>query len=302
MLVATRDPVQQRGPIDAAAPAAHGSRLGRWVSILQLAGSLLAIPVGLASGYSVYRSNFSPETTCQALRGNIVAMIDKQIDASTRRMLVRRDVEEFEKTCGSVDPDAEAAFRSLLASDPVATASIPTKAAPGVVKPLALPAQEWKKPAPVQTAKPQTKDVKEMKEAAEPAARALSGDSASDARWLDAVRHALTTHQAERAAAEASVKPLAPPAAHMAPVATTPEGAPAAAPAAPIATIAPALPPPATLNSAPTPASMHAQSDHPVPPASMPVTPVNGEALTTDGMPAPAERTSWTDHLPFFGK
>src|SRR5690242_7370896 len=108
MLVATRDPVHPHAP-DASAHS-H-SRVGRWVSILQLAGSLLAIPVGLASGYSIYRANFSPETTCAALRGNIGAMIDKQIDASTRRMLVRKDVEEFEKTCVNVDPDAGAAFK-----------------------------------------------------------------------------------------------------------------------------------------------------------------------------------------------
>ncbi len=32
-------------------------------------------------------------------------------------MLVRRDVETFEKTCGGVDPDATAAFRVLLAAE-----------------------------------------------------------------------------------------------------------------------------------------------------------------------------------------
>lgn len=304
MLVATRDPVPQHGQPHASAhaPAAHGSRIGRWVSILQLAGSLLAIPVGLASAYSIYRANFSPETTCQSLRGNIVSMIDKQIDASTRRMLVRRDVEEFEKTCGSVDPDAEAAFKSLLASDPHATASIPAKAE--TVKPLALPAQEWKKPEPAQTAKPQTRESKEaVKEAREPAAHAQPADPASDARWLDAVRHALTTHQTERDAAEATVKPLAPPpsvaraAAPVTPVA--PDTAPTATPAeAPVA-LAPALPPPATLNTAPaTPA--RSEGDHPVPPASIPVTPADGEALTTDSVTAHA--SSWTDHIPFFGK
>jgi len=280
MLVATRDPVHPHGQPEASAHS-H-SRVGRWVSILQLAGSLLAIPVGLASGYSIYRANFSPETTCQALRSNIVAMIDKQIDASTRRMLVRKDVEEFEKTCGNVDPDAEAAFRSLLASDPAATASIPAKAASETVKPLALPAQDWKKPEPVQTAKPQVKETKEVKEAREPA-HAASGDPATDARWLDAVRHALTAHQAERAAAEASVKPLAPP-----------------APAAEAVIAAPALPPPATLNSAPEPAPVHADGEHPVPPGSIPVTPVNGEALTTGSVSG--QSASWTDHIPFFGK
>ena len=60
------------------------------------------------------------------------------------------------------------------------------------------------------------------------------------------------------------------------------------------------LPPPATLNTAPEPAPVHAERDHPVPPGSIPVTPVNGEALTTASVP---ERTSnWTDHIPFFGK
>jgi hypothetical protein len=290
MLVATRDPVHAHGHT-AAPAAARGSRIGHWVSMLQLAGSLLAIPVGLASGYSIYRANFSPETTCANLRGSIVAMIDKQIDASTRRMLVRRDVEEFEKTCGNVDPDAGAAFKSLLASDPVSTASIPPKAAPAVVKPLALPAQEWKKPEPVQTAKPQVRDSKEAKEPKEPAPHVLSGDAASDARWLDAVRHALTAREAERAAAEASVKPLAPPAAPA-------RIAPASAAPAPVA-LAPALPPPATLNTAPA-GALGRDAEHPVPPGSIPVTPVNGEALTTER--APAQSSSWTDHIPFFGR
>jgi hypothetical protein len=313
MLVATRDPVQRHGqPQTAPLPhASHPSRVGRWVSILQLAGSLLAIPVGLASGYSIYRANFSPETTCANLRGSIVAMIDKQIDASTRRMLVRKDVEEFEKTCLNVDPDAGAAFKSLLAAEPAATASIPAKAAPEVVKPLALPAHEWKKPEPVQTAKPQVKEPKEVKEAREPA-HATSGDPATDARWLDAVRHALTTHQAEHAAAESGVKPLAPPPApHNAAVVAAPNteraaaapSVPAAGPvaAAPI-TVAPALPPPATLNTASEPAPVHADGEHPVPPGSIPVTPVNGDALTTGSVSAQAQSSSWTDHIPFFGK
>ena len=98
--------------------------------MLQVVGSLLAIPVGLGSAYSIYRANFSVETTCQSLRTNIVSMIDKSVDASTRRMLVRRDVEAFEQTCGAVDPDATAAFKALLAADkaPVPTAPWPRPA------------------------------------------------------------------------------------------------------------------------------------------------------------------------------
>ena len=43
---------------------------------MQIVASLLAVPLGLASGYSIYRANFSPETTCQTLRGNIIGMLD----------------------------------------------------------------------------------------------------------------------------------------------------------------------------------------------------------------------------------
>lgn len=290
MLVATRDPMPQHGQHDApvqAGPAHQGSRMGRLMLMLQLAGSFLAIPVGLASGYSIYRANFSPETTCHTLRSNIVAMIDKQIDASTRRMLVRRDVEEFEKTCGTVDPDAEAAFKALLASDR------PPASAPAVqaVQPLALPAQEWKKPEPV-AAKAQAKEPKEakdVKDAKEPAreARLQPSDAAGDARWLAAVRHALTAHQVERAAAEATVKPLAPPSVtHTAPVAVAPV---AAAPAS----LAPSLPPPTSIGASAPAAPV--EPDHPVPPGSIPV----NDGLATASAPA---QTSWTDHIPFFGR
>jgi len=298
MLVATRDPMPQHGQHDASVPAsaAHGSRMGRVMLVLQLAGSFLAIPVGLASGYSIYRANFSPEITCQTLRSNIVSMIDKQIDASTRRMLVRRDVETFERTCGTVDPDAEAAFKALLASDapPAVTPAVQT------VQPLALPAQEWKKPEPVQASRPalrdmkeakgvkDAKDAKDVKDAKEPAreARVQPSDPAGDARWLDAVRHALTARQVERDAAEATVKPLAPPpapATHTPPVAATPVEA------VPVA-IAPALPPPMNISAAPaTPAA----PDHPVPPGSIP------DGVATGSV---TSQTSWTDHIPFFGR
>ena len=96
-------------------PRAPAVRPDPAVSTVQIVGSLLAVPLGLASGYSIYRANFSPETTCQALRTNIIGMLDKNVDATTRRMLVRRDIEAFEQNCGAVDPDAHAAFKTLLA-------------------------------------------------------------------------------------------------------------------------------------------------------------------------------------------
>src|SRR5215831_2614339 len=138
MVVARRDPPLHVDARDAASPnfsaypAPKASKLARFVTALQLTGSLLAVPVGIASAYSFYRANFSPETTCQGLRSGIVAMLDKSVDAATRRILVRRDVEAFEKTCATVDPEATAAFKSLLATEK--TASVPA-AAPVVPKP-----------------------------------------------------------------------------------------------------------------------------------------------------------------------
>ena len=87
------------------------------MTVLQMVGALLAVPVGIGSAYSMYQANFSPEATCKSLRVNIVRMLDKNVDAGTRHMLVRRDVEAFEHTCGTVDPDATAAFKALLAAE-----------------------------------------------------------------------------------------------------------------------------------------------------------------------------------------
>src|SRR5579875_2700589 len=139
MLVATRDPMHSPGTHDGN-PRPTASRATRLVAAMQIAGSVLAIPVGLGSAYSIYRTNFSVDTTCQALRANIISMIDKKIDATTRRMLVRHDVETFEKTCGGVDPDAEAAFKALVAAD--------NKVPPPVAKHIESPA-----PVKAETAK-----------------------------------------------------------------------------------------------------------------------------------------------------
>ncbi len=132
MLVARRDPFHpgaHDAPFAQDAAASGTPRLARTVSMLQVVGSLLAIPVGLASAYSIYRANFSVETTCQSLRGDIISMIGKSVDAATRRMLVHRDVEKFEQNCGAIDPDATAAFKALLAADKPAVPASPAVAA-----------------------------------------------------------------------------------------------------------------------------------------------------------------------------
>ena len=150
MLVATRDPMPAPGAHDGSSRPPHipaHSRSSRFMTAMQIAGSVLAIPVGLASAYSVYRANFSVDTTCQTLRANIISMLDRKLDPTTQRMLVRHDVETFEKTCRSVDPDAEAAFRTLLAIGKGAPASV---AAP--VKHVEVPARLEPKAAKAQPA------------------------------------------------------------------------------------------------------------------------------------------------------
>jgi hypothetical protein len=282
MLVARRYPFHP-GAHDAS--SSHGAdvagrgapRLARTVSMLQVVGSLLAIPVGLASGYSIYRANFSVETTCHGLRANIVAMIDKSVDAGTRRMLVRRDVERFEQNCGAIDPDATAAFKALLAADkPAAPIAAP------VARRSDAPPKEL-----VRKVDPPAQATAKLPAAASPPAateRVRRDPAVSDAQWLDSVRQALVVHSAEPPTAEvakASVAPAAEPAQRPAPqAAVLPPQAPAvAAPAPAISPIAPPLPPAASVE---TPAAPQADADHPVPPSTIPESVSPADAAKTD--------------------
>ena len=275
MLVARRDPFHP-GAHDApfAQDAAGGTpRLVRTVGMLQVIGSLLSIPVGLGSAYSIYRANFSVETTCQSLRADIISMIDKRVDAGTRRILARRDVEKFEQSCGAIDPDATAAFKTLLANDKPATAAAAPVAAP-------VPAAPAKDVA--RKVEPHPRTAGKMPDAAWPGTeRAHREAGVSDTQWLDAVRQALVTHEASAAAAEAVKAPVVPAASPVlrpalreaaVPVTTPAVAVPAPVQAAP--PMAPALPP-ASAVSAPAavvaaPPAPKADADHPVPPSAIP--------------------------------
>lgn len=305
MLVASRDPFHPDAHDAASSQGADGAgraapRLARTVNMLQVVGSLLAIPVGLASGYSIYRANFSVDTTCQTLRANIVSMIDKSVDAGTRRMLVRRDVEKFEHSCGATDPDATAAFKALLAADkPAAPVTVPvarrSDAPPKEISRKAEP------PAQV-TAKPPAA-------ASPPAATAVirHDPAVSDAQWVDAVRQALLTHGKEgQPTADVATAPVASaPAAVPVPQPAKQEAAlpaPAPAIAAPIpaplaAPVAPALPPAAT---AAMPAVAPADPDHPVPPGAIP------ESVSPTDAAKPNEQShsrirGWIAKVPLMG-
>lgn len=122
MLVATRDD-EPRALGAHYQPTSSRSLGARFTSGVQLIGSLVGIPLALIGGYSTYHVTFSPEGKCQALRSSIVSMLDKKTDPTTLRLLIQKDVATFEHECGTVDADAAAAFRHLLAADSVSMAS-----------------------------------------------------------------------------------------------------------------------------------------------------------------------------------
>jgi hypothetical protein len=308
MLVARRDPpfhvdADRASPAhESGYPGAKASGLTRFVTAVQMIGSLLAVPIGIASGYSFYRANFSPETTCQSLRSSIVIMLDKGVDEATRRVLVRRDVEEFEKTCGAVDPDATAAFKTLLAADksatPVATISTPTEQNPSRAD--ARPKDAVRK----SEARPQAVVKQPATAVAPTASEPIRRDPAvSDAQWLDAVRQALVTHKPEARsfdpAKPQTQAPVVKPATQEA-VSPVPATAPAPVLSAPVSAVpsaAPTLSPPVSI--APQP-SQRVEADHPVPPGSIP------DAAPSTDAAKPAEQGQsrigkWISAIPLLG-
>jgi hypothetical protein len=302
MLVARRDPFHA-GAHDASLSQrpefAKGRvpRFARTVTVLQIVGSLLAIPVGLASAYSIYRANFSVETTCERLRANIISMIDKSVDAGTRRILVRRDVERFKQSCGAIDPDATVAFKALLAADrPAAPVAVPVARSPE-----APPTEAAHKAGPRLNAA-----AKQQAAKADPvvtAAPARRDAAVSDGVWLDAVRQALLTHGAPPPTAAVAKAPIAPAEVPAPPSAQHDSALPVEAPAvaAPVPLqIAPALPP---ANFVATPSAPPTDPDHPLPPASIPdtVPPANADAAKP-GEQGHSRIGNWIAHVPLLGR
>lgn len=289
MLVAKRDPFHA-GAEDVAVPPRNGAapRFGRAMSALQIVGTLMAIPAAIGSTYSMYRANFTVEATCQSLRANIVAILDKGVDATAQHMLVRRDVEAFEATCGGIDPDATAAFKVLLAGEKKSVPVAAPRLAPIVIvappradaKPEAVVRKAEPRPAamPKQSAAATAPDVSEAKPTQRDAAT-------SDAMWLAAVRQALVAHASHPTTVAEPARTTtasAPPAVvspgsretHTLGEIRTP------APVATVQTAAPALPPATSVAIAPAP---QVDVDHPVPPAPIP------EPLANDVGAAPAQ-------------
>jgi hypothetical protein len=271
MLVATRDHQPRANERHFPPEAAPRSRMSHVTGAIQLVGSLIGIPLALASAYSIYHTNFSPEAKCQSLRANIVAMLDRQADASTLRMLVHRDIVSFERDCGEVDADAVAAFKTLLAAErtpPARHVEPRPKTETAIVTPPAKPVPTAKTEAAAKIEPAAKPDASKKAQAAvpvvapaaakrEPAAAqelkpveasiARRGNDAVDADWVASVRETLRESAARPQAVEAA-----------------PEQAPPIAAPMPAPIIVPAQ----ASSAIPGPAA--AKPDHPVPPASIP--------------------------------
>jgi len=84
------------------------------VRVLQIAGAALSIPAAAAGTFAAYQSYFSADVSCQKLRNNIVAILERNVTVETKRSLLRKDVAEFDKLCAEADPDAKAIFHAVL--------------------------------------------------------------------------------------------------------------------------------------------------------------------------------------------
>jgi hypothetical protein len=86
----------------------------RSVTMLQLVCAALGIPAAAAGSYSAYQTYFSNEAVCQRLRTSIIATMERKLAPDAKQALLRRDVAEFDKSCGDGDPDARTVFQAAL--------------------------------------------------------------------------------------------------------------------------------------------------------------------------------------------
>src|SRR5262252_7152077 len=70
------------------------------VKLLQMTGATLAIPAAAAGTFAAYQSYFSSDVTCQKLRNDIVAIMERHVAPETKRSLLKKGVTEFDKLCG----------------------------------------------------------------------------------------------------------------------------------------------------------------------------------------------------------
>jgi len=93
------------------------------VKVLQIAGAALGIPAAAAGTFAAYQNYFSTEVTCQKLRNNIVATMERNLPPEPKRSLPRKAVDEFDKLCGEGDPDARTIFHAAATPEHSAPAA-----------------------------------------------------------------------------------------------------------------------------------------------------------------------------------
>jgi hypothetical protein len=90
----------------------------RSVTMLQLLCAALGIPAAIAGSYSAYQTYFSNEAVCQRLRTTVIATMERKLPRDAKQTLLRKDVAEFDKTCGDSDPDARTVFQAAMQEGP----------------------------------------------------------------------------------------------------------------------------------------------------------------------------------------
>ena len=98
--------------------------------LFQLAGAALGVPAAAVGTIAAYQSYFSSDETCQKLRSNILATMERSVTPETKRSLLKKDVTDFDRLCGAGDPDARALFHAAL-DDPAHLA--PPDATPAIL-------------------------------------------------------------------------------------------------------------------------------------------------------------------------
>jgi len=76
--------------------------------MLQITGAALGVPAAAVG--TLYQSYFSIDVTCQKLRNDIIAVMERNIASETKRSLLKKDVMEFDKLCAEGDPEARTIF------------------------------------------------------------------------------------------------------------------------------------------------------------------------------------------------
>jgi len=120
----------------------------RSVTVVQLLGAALGIPAAVAGSYSAYQTYFSNDAVCDRLRTTILATMERKLPLEAKQALLRKDVADFDQTCGARDPDARAVFQAAMQERPatpkprvhVATADgqLPSAAASPAAQPTPL--------------------------------------------------------------------------------------------------------------------------------------------------------------------